>query len=188
MHPSCIHPVRSKKKPAVCECGRAIDESGPHAVRTTFESGLEPRDNASAGDYKRQPTMHDVVTEAAWCLATHTLRTPTTSYGLVTFRPPPAPGDADKLNYKLLRTAKPYVRVSSQDCLTSPGQLKEMLVNKWDLEPPRIMLAVTGGAQSFDLPPKLDTMLKKGLARAAEAESLWITTGGTNSGVMKYAP
>ena len=77
------------------------------------------------------------------------------------------------------------------DCMDCPERLKEMLVNKWDLEPPRIMLAVTGGAQSFDLPPKLDSMLKQGLAKAATSESLWITTGGALPAVfcgMRAAP
>jgi hypothetical protein len=63
------------------------------------------------------------------------------------------------------------------DCTEHAAWLRDMLVDKWDLEPPRIMLAVTGGAQSFELPPKLDDMIRIGLRKAAESESMWITSG-----------
>lgn len=81
---------------------------------------------------------------------------------------------------------RPYVRVSKLDCLSNPDHLRDLLVEKWDLEPPRILLAVTGGAMDFDLPPRLDELIINGLAKAAASQSMWITTGGTNSGVMKY--
>lgn len=114
-----------------------------------------------------------------------------------------------------LDRAKPFVRCSSTtdatkvwrqgDCCrfevvhsrifpppTSPPhlsifpQLKDLLVTRWNLSPPRILISVTGGALSFDLPPKLEYMLKRGLAKAASSKSAWIIDGGTNSGVMKY--
>ena len=177
MHPKCIHPVRSKRNPKKCMCGREIAVWGPHAIKVNSKTN---ETNNKRGD------VFDTIKQAAgetWDVATDTVSKSTTSYGLITFRPKKPGSDLDD---SLVSQAKPYVRVSTVDCLNSPEKLKEMLVSKWDLEPPRIMLAVTGGAQSFDLPPKLDSMLKKGLAKAAKSESLWITTGGTNSGVMKY--
>ena len=60
------------------------------------------------------------------------------------------------------------------------------MLEQWGLDLPRIILSVTGGAKSFDLPPLLDEMLRTGLSRAVRSNSVWIITGGTNSGVMRY--
>lgn len=53
------------------------------------------------------------------------------------------------------------------------------------LKTPSVVLSVVGSAQ-WD--PELDPMLErgfvKGLALAAEASNAWVTTGGTNTGVM----
>eukprot|EP00730_Choanoeca_flexa_P007583 TRINITY_DN12352_c1_g1_i1.p1 TRINITY_DN12352_c1_g1~~TRINITY_DN12352_c1_g1_i1.p1 ORF type:complete len:1459 (+),score=335.46 TRINITY_DN12352_c1_g1_i1:373-4377(+) len=46
-------------------------------------------------------------------------------------------------------------------------------------------MSVTGGARSFDLPPRLLQAIRKGLTRAADTTDAWIVTGGTHTGVMK---
>jgi hypothetical protein len=92
----------------------------------------------------------------------------TTSYGLMLFREQDADQIGSKeLNFKHVHAGKPYVRVSATDCTKHPEWIRDMLVNKWDLDPPRILLAVTGGAMAFDLPPKLDEMIKIGKAYGA---------------------
>jgi transient receptor potential cation channel subfamily M protein 4 len=78
-----------------------------------------------------------------------------------------------------------YIRLSFNDCMSATQMVVDLLASSWDLEPPRILLGVTGGAGAFDIPPKLDDMIKVGLEKAAQSESVWITTGGTNTGVMK---
>eukprot|EP00051_Salpingoeca_urceolata_P006020 m.80019 g.80019 ORF g.80019 m.80019 type:complete len:1488 (-) comp14647_c0_seq3:1599-6062(-) len=50
---------------------------------------------------------------------------------------------------------------------------------------PSLIISVTGGAKTFDLPPRLLSMIRKGLQHAAESTDAWVVTGGTHSGVMK---
>jgi hypothetical protein len=74
---------------------------------------------------------------------------------------------------------KPFVCVSKS---TTPETLLKLLTYRWGLQPPRLLISVTGGAKSFDLPPLLDKLLKIGLKRAAAASKAWFITGGSNSG------
>lgn len=140
---------------------------GPHSLRPG--SGLEASVQALTKSWRQ---THNVT------------QSPTATYGLVIFKDRP-----DNVEH-VLRThvpqGRPFVRLSSFDCKEAPQMVKDLLVSKWDLEPPRILLGVTGGAGSFELPPKLEEMVKLGLVKAAQSESMWITTGGTNTGVMKY--
>jgi hypothetical protein len=171
MHPDCGLPVRSPRNPRMCLCGREIGLVN-HCIPS---EGMLPESDVR-------------LTE--WSQSRNAALGPTTSYGLVVFKDPPI--DCDDPNYLKIRLrshiqqGRPFLRVSSHDCMDAPQLVKDLLVSKWDLEPPRILLGVTGGAGTFDIPPKLDDMIKMGLQKAAQSESMWITTGGTNTGVMKY--
>ncbi|CAF1313817.1 unnamed protein product [Didymodactylos carnosus] len=55
----------------------------------------------------------------------------------------------------------------------------------WDLDPPELIISVTGGARDFKMPTRLRNAFQRGLIAAAETTDAWIITGGTNSGVMK---
>eukprot|EP00035_Acanthoeca_spectabilis_P024629 m.454661 g.454661 ORF g.454661 m.454661 type:complete len:1852 (-) comp20720_c0_seq1:29-5584(-) len=171
MHASCAIPVPSPRNPKVCVCGREIG----------LVTHCLPTDN---NPNKDDPRFSN------WKLDNNMTLSPTTSYGLVIFKDPPADTDDPTYLKMQLRThiqqGRPYMRVSANDCMKAPQMVKDLLVSKWDLEPPRILLGVTGGAGTFDIPPKLDDMIKVGLEKAAQSESMWITTGGTNTGVMKY--
>lgn len=60
-----------------------------------------------------------------------------------------------------------------------------MMEMHWDLHRrPSVLISVTGGAQSFNLTPRLEKAYKRGLAKAAQATNAWVFTGGTDSGVM----
>eukprot|EP00045_Choanoeca_perplexa_P004986 m.42265 g.42265 ORF g.42265 m.42265 type:complete len:1442 (+) comp12868_c0_seq3:49-4374(+) len=78
---------------------------------------------------------------------------------------------------------KPFIRVADN---TDPSLLCQLLVEHWDLKLPRFVLSITGGATTFDLPPRLDQMIRQGLQKTAAASNSWIVTGGMNTGVMKY--
>nr|XP_047126609.1 transient receptor potential cation channel subfamily M member 1-like isoform X3 [Hydra vulgaris] len=54
-----------------------------------------------------------------------------------------------------------------------------------ELEQPRFLISVTGGAKSFSLSPTLKTQLTSGLVKVAQTPGAWVITGGTNTGVMK---
>lgn len=63
--------------------------------------------------------------------------------------------------------------------------MRDLLVNHWDLEPPRVLVSVTGGASGLHLPPQLDSMVRSGLARVAASKSVWFIDGGMNSGWLR---
>ena len=56
----------------------------------------------------------------------------------------------------------------------------------WKLEKPHLVISVTGGAVNFSMKPRLKDVFRKGLVKAALSTNAWISTGGTNIGVMKH--
>ncbi|KAI8729644.1 transient receptor potential cation channel subfamily M member 2 [Biomphalaria glabrata] len=62
----------------------------------------------------------------------------------------------------------------------------ELMIEKWKMPIPRLLISVTGGAQRFELKPRLSAILKQGLIEAALNTGAWIITGGTKSGVMEF--
>lgn len=56
----------------------------------------------------------------------------------------------------------------------------------WKLEPPDLIISITGGAKEFNINKCLLKQFEKGLMRAASLTKAWIITGGTHSGVMKH--
>ena len=55
----------------------------------------------------------------------------------------------------------------------------------WGLEPPSVVISVTGAAASLKVTPKLEQIFRRGLRKAAAITRAWIITGGTKSGVME---
>eukprot|EP00004_Rigifila_ramosa_P002845 TRINITY_DN128_c0_g2_i1.p1 TRINITY_DN128_c0_g2~~TRINITY_DN128_c0_g2_i1.p1 ORF type:complete len:1464 (-),score=371.71 TRINITY_DN128_c0_g2_i1:13-3942(-) len=49
-----------------------------------------------------------------------------------------------------------------------------------------MIISVTGGAQDFQMRPRLEKVIKDGILKAAVNGDAWIMTGGTDTGVMKY--
>ncbi|XP_030642539.1 transient receptor potential cation channel subfamily M member 2-like [Chanos chanos] len=80
------------------------------------------------------------------------------------------------------KTSK-YVRVSSD---TEPKTLYELLIRHWKLQPPNLLISVTGGAKNFQMKDHLKRTFRKGLIKVAQTTGAWIITGGTNTGVMKH--
>lgn len=50
---------------------------------------------------------------------------------------------------------------------------------------PEVLISVTGGAQDFELSPKLQVAFDRGLVAAATTTNAWVVTGGTDTGCMK---
>ena len=61
----------------------------------------------------------------------------------------------------------------------------DMMEKHWGMSPASVLISITGGAQDFVLPPRLNKAFKHGLAKAAQATNAWVFTGGTDSGVMQ---
>ena len=56
---------------------------------------------------------------------------------------------------------------------------------EWGVAPPSVIISVTGNAQDISLRPLFEEQLKAALLNATRCTNAWITTGGSNSGIMK---
>ena len=61
----------------------------------------------------------------------------------------------------------------------------QYLYKAWNLDTPKLIISVTGGAQNFTIDARTKEAFKKGLVKAAKTTNALIVSGGTNFGVMK---
>lgn len=61
-----------------------------------------------------------------------------------------------------------YVRVGQN---TEMDKMMPILFKIWNLEPPKLIISVTGGAKDFNLKTKLKNAFKRGLVKAALSTS-----------------
>ncbi|KAI4893011.1 hypothetical protein NFI96_027337 [Prochilodus magdalenae] len=76
-----------------------------------------------------------------------------------------------------------YIRVSSE---TSAELLYQLMTERWKLNPPNLLISVTGGAKNFYMRTHLKDKFRRGLMKVAQTTGAWILTGGTHTGVMKH--
>ncbi|KAB5577294.1 hypothetical protein PHYPO_G00208240 [Pangasianodon hypophthalmus] len=76
-----------------------------------------------------------------------------------------------------------YVRVSSD---TPVEKLYQLMTEHWKLQPPNLLISVTGGAKNFYIKSDLKNKFRRGLIKVAQTTGAWILTGGTHTGVMKH--
>uniref|UniRef100_H2ZBZ0 TRPM SLOG domain-containing protein n=1 Tax=Ciona savignyi TaxID=51511 RepID=H2ZBZ0_CIOSA len=76
-----------------------------------------------------------------------------------------------------------YIRLSDK---TEPSHIYDHLVEEWGLNPPNLIISVTGGASNFSMQSRLTKEFRRSLIKLAESTRAWIVTGGTNTGVMKH--
>ncbi|KAK7482390.1 hypothetical protein BaRGS_00026409, partial [Batillaria attramentaria] len=105
-----------------------------------------------------------------WNPSTHTAPIPTNAFGEIEFV-----GYGDK-------QAK-YVRVDHE---TDMRIMLRLMMEKWHMERPNLLISVTGGAKNFLMKARLKDAFRRGLMKAALSTGAWIITGGTNAGVMKH--
>ena len=82
------------------------------------------------------------------------------------------------------RTAK-FIAVS--DTTSVPLLCRFVNCSAWKLERPDVIISVTGAANTLDTmhDTRLHRVFDEGIVSAATSASCWITSGGTDSGVMK---
>lgn len=68
---------------------------------------------------------------------------------------------------------------------THPQMLLYYVENVWNLQRPRILISITGGAVDFTMSEDKERVLYE-LMSAANHTDAWLVTGGSNSGIMKY--
>jgi len=67
-----------------------------------------------------------------------------------------------------------YVRLSHD---TDVQLILKLMLDRWNLEIPNLVISVTGGAKSFVLKPRLKEVFRRGLIKAAKSTNAWIITG-----------
>ncbi|XP_053387178.1 transient receptor potential cation channel subfamily M member 2-like isoform X2 [Mercenaria mercenaria] len=125
-------------------------------------------DNISVPDLHKQ----FIDGKEIWHHKTHTKATPTDSFGVIQFQ-----------GFGQETYNSPYIRLCPT---TEMENLWTLLTDHWKLPIPKLLISVTGGAQRFDLNPRLKAVFKRGLINAATTTGAWIITGGTATGVMQF--
>ncbi|CAK8686558.1 unnamed protein product [Clavelina lepadiformis] len=75
-----------------------------------------------------------------------------------------------------------YAIVSNE---SGPNLLNDLLIKKWKMNKPNIIISITGGAKNFNLKSSQKKELRKSLVKAAVDTGGWIISGGTHTGVME---
>ncbi|KAK3605983.1 hypothetical protein CHS0354_019662 [Potamilus streckersoni] len=120
-------------------------------------------------DFSRKE-VESLKTKLKWDFQTHTETVPTNAFGEIKFV-----GFGGN-------TAK-FIRACEQ---TNKSTVLNLMMNVWGMEMPNLLISVTGGAQNFNMKPRLRDVFRRGLMKAAHSTGAWIISGGTNTGVMKH--
>ncbi|NXS29887.1 TRPM5 protein, partial [Pomatostomus ruficeps] len=67
-----------------------------------------------------------------------------------------------------------------------PGIIFEVMLNKWKLPAPNLVVSLVGGEENFQMKPWLRDTLKKGFIRAAQSTGAWIFTSALRVGVTRH--
>ncbi|KAL2303525.1 hypothetical protein Nmel_008796 [Mimus melanotis] len=67
-----------------------------------------------------------------------------------------------------------------------PGIIFEVMLNKWKLPAPNLVISLVGGEENFQMKPWLRDTLKKGFIKAAESTGAWIFTSALRAGVTRH--
>ncbi|NXX45332.1 TRPM5 protein, partial [Tricholaema leucomelas] len=67
-----------------------------------------------------------------------------------------------------------------------PGIIFEVMLNKWKLPAPNLVVSLAGEEENFQMKPWLRDTLKKGLIKAAQSTGAWILTSALRVGISRH--
>uniref|UniRef100_A0A8C0EAH2 Transient receptor potential cation channel subfamily M member 5 n=1 Tax=Bubo bubo TaxID=30461 RepID=A0A8C0EAH2_BUBBB len=67
-----------------------------------------------------------------------------------------------------------------------PGIIFEVMLNKWKLPAPNLVVSLVGEEENFQMKPWLRDTLKKGLTKAAQSTGAWIFTSALRVGITRH--
>ncbi|NWX97608.1 TRPM5 protein, partial [Nothoprocta ornata] len=70
-------------------------------------------------------------------------------------------------------------------CTIHPGIIFEVMLNKWKLPAPNLVVSLVGEEENFQMKPWLRDTLKKGLIKAAQSTGAWIFTSALRVGITR---
>ncbi|XP_030306959.1 transient receptor potential cation channel subfamily M member 5 [Calypte anna] len=71
-------------------------------------------------------------------------------------------------------------------CTIHPGIIFEVLLNKWKIPAPNLVVSLVGEEENFQMKPWLQDTLKKGLTKAAQSTGAWIFTSALRVGITRH--
>ncbi|KFR11282.1 Transient receptor potential cation channel subfamily M member 5, partial [Opisthocomus hoazin] len=71
-------------------------------------------------------------------------------------------------------------------CTIHPGIIFEVMLNKWKLPAPNLVVSLVGEEENFHMKPWLRDTLKKGLTKAAHSTGAWIFTSALRVGITRH--
>ncbi|KAL5018231.1 hypothetical protein ScPMuIL_003953 [Solemya velum] len=142
----------------------------PSANSLLCKCGREVQWHQEKGLETRHSDTH--TREETWNTKDHTDSIPCDSFGEIKFQ-----------GFGHDTENSPYIRMCPD---TNLELIWDILTTYWKLPVPKLLISVTGGAQRFDLKPRIKTIFKRGLINAATSTGAWIITGGTATGVMEF--
>jgi hypothetical protein len=110
-----------------------------------------------------------------------------------------APGDTHRgfgcIRFSETTLPSCYIRIPMHKITSDPEASENLKLvalgllfyveNVWDLERPKLLVSITGGANDFEMDRDKENVLFQ-LMEAARKTQAWLVTGGTNAGIMKY--
>ncbi|XP_009633747.1 transient receptor potential cation channel subfamily M member 5 [Egretta garzetta] len=67
-----------------------------------------------------------------------------------------------------------------------PGIIFEVMLDKWNLPAPNLVVSLVGEEENFQMKPWLRETLKKGLIKAAQSTGAWIFTSALRVGITRH--
>uniref|UniRef100_A0A674I4L5 Transient receptor potential cation channel subfamily M member 5 n=1 Tax=Terrapene triunguis TaxID=2587831 RepID=A0A674I4L5_9SAUR len=71
-------------------------------------------------------------------------------------------------------------------CAIHPGVIFDIMINKWNLPAPNLVVSLVGEEENFQMKPWLRDTLRKGLVKAAESTGAWIFTSALRVGITRH--
>ncbi|XP_053258213.1 transient receptor potential cation channel subfamily M member 5 [Podarcis raffonei] len=71
-------------------------------------------------------------------------------------------------------------------CAIHPGVIFDVMINKWNLPAPNLVVSLVGEEENFQMKPWLRDTFRKGLVKAAQSTGAWIFTSALRVGITKH--
>uniref|UniRef100_A0A8C8SPL9 Transient receptor potential cation channel subfamily M member 5 n=1 Tax=Pelusios castaneus TaxID=367368 RepID=A0A8C8SPL9_9SAUR len=71
-------------------------------------------------------------------------------------------------------------------CTIHPGVIFDVMINKWNLPAPNLVVSLVGEEENFHMKPWLRDTLRKGLVKAAQSTGAWIFTSALRVGITRH--
>uniref|UniRef100_A0A8C3ER56 Transient receptor potential cation channel subfamily M member 5 n=1 Tax=Corvus moneduloides TaxID=1196302 RepID=A0A8C3ER56_CORMO len=86
----------------------------------------------------------------------------------------------------IIQKSAKFIQFMKVPSTIHPGIIFEVMLNKWKLPAPNLVVSLVGEEENFQMKPWLRETLKKGLIKAAQSTGAWIFTSALRVGVTRH--